>query len=58
MRFEVICLWLVIKTVADVLKESVDKKDSVVRYGGEEFVVILRKNDEDYLFVDFCLYFL
>lgn len=40
---------IVIKTVADVLKESVDKKDSVVRYGGEEFVVILRKDDENYL---------
>ena len=32
---------LVLKEVAGVLKESVRKKDTVIRYGGEEFLVLL-----------------
>ena len=31
----------VLKNVADVLKESVRKKDIVIRYGGEEFLILL-----------------
>lgn len=40
---------IVIKTVAEILKSSVGKKDSVIRYGGEEFLIILRKSDKEYL---------
>ena len=32
---------IVLKEVAGVLKESVRKKDTVIRYGGEEFLILL-----------------
>ena len=32
---------MVLKEVAEVLKNSVRKKDTVIRYGGEEFLVLL-----------------
>ncbi|WP_456479324.1 GGDEF domain-containing protein, partial [Nautilia sp.] len=41
----------VLKTIADILKSSIRKSDLVIRYGGEEFLIILQniKSSEDAL---------
>ena len=38
---------MVIKEVAASLKSSVKKGDMVIRYGGEEFLIVLKNSDED-----------
>lgn len=40
---------IAIKIVAKTLKNSIGKKDSVIRYGGEEFLIVLRKADREYI---------
>jgi diguanylate cyclase (GGDEF)-like protein len=44
---------IVLKTLANILKNSVRKSDIIIRYGGEEFLVILQniKNEKDALHV-------
>lgn len=39
----------VIRSVAQILKNSVEKNGSVIRYGGEEFLVISKFDEENYL---------
>ncbi|HIC87128.1 MAG TPA: GGDEF domain-containing protein [Aquificae bacterium] len=38
---------IVLKTIANTIKKSVNKSDYVIRYGGEEFLVILCNCRED-----------
>ena len=37
----------VIKNVADILKKSIRKNDALIRYGGEEFLIILKNANID-----------
>ena len=39
---------IVLKTIADILKESTRGEDIVARYGGEEFAIILPDTEEQY----------
>lgn len=42
---------IAIKTIANTLMDVVDSKDIVIRFGGEEFIVVLIDCDEDRLYI-------
>lgn len=39
----------IIKTVAEILKQAVGRTGSIIRYGGEEFLIISKNNEDKYL---------
>lgn len=39
----------VIKIVAEILKQAVGRTGSIIRYGGEEFLIISKNNEDQYL---------
>ncbi len=40
---------MILKQFSEVLRKSIRKSDVVIRWGGEEFLVVLKKSDRDYL---------
>ena len=42
---------IVIKKTADILRKSIRKNDILIRYGGEEFLLVLKNADEE-IFID------
>ncbi|WP_029521331.1 bifunctional diguanylate cyclase/phosphodiesterase [Persephonella sp. IF05-L8] len=37
----------ILKNVSEILKESLRGEDYIIRYGGEEFLILLKKSEED-----------
>ena len=46
---------IVIKKTADILRKSITKNDILIRYGGEEFLLVLKNADKD-IFTDIYKY--